>query len=254
LDNFGSLVAMTWDAQRDCFWVLYANGKWNRLRRYSASGEPAKYARPFRLPVPIQPGARNGVVLQVAGDNVVIFTPKWSGRRSRQTDRSFVVDPIAAKIVNKYTLREFPRLPAPARSDLPLLWTELTGLDCYSAMQRLGRGRDDVVDFLSAQWNKLPTIDPQEFRLAIRDLKSSDSAVRARAGLRLSGAGHSMRASIEEAIDREESAEVRMTLTWVLEDLVRGPNLQLRLDHVLAAIGTEKAATLRKTLRLPAAR
>jgi len=252
--RFGILTAMTWDARRDCFWGLYVNGGTLRLRRFSAHGDAAENARSFRLPVKVQSGPRNGVVLRMIGDRLVIFTVDWAGRKRRATSQSFIVDPKTGRVTQQQKLRQFPLLPAPMTGDLPMLWSDLNGPDCYSALCRLGRGGDNVVEFLHSEWNKLPILDEKVFRDALVDLDSPDTGLRIHAAARLAGAGPAMRGALAEAIESEQSPEVRMTLGWLLEEIDRGPNLMARLERILDAIATRKAKEFRAVLRRPMSR
>ncbi|MHC4955284.1 MAG: hypothetical protein ACYTGZ_15630 [Planctomycetota bacterium] len=246
----GILTALAWDTPRDCFWALHASGRRLRIRRYTAHGT-ATAPLTFKLPVAVQAGPRNGVVMRVVNGNLAIFTVGWQARRRRVTDKCFVINPKSGHIVHRFTMRSFPALPRPQPNDLPQLWRELGGPDCYSAVQRLSRGDGRVVDYLASEWAKFPTIADDEFNEALRALDSPEADVRADAFARLAIGGAPMRSRFEAAIEREESPEVRMALRRLVDELDRAPNLTGRMSRVLEAIGSAQATALRKKLGKP---
>lgn len=248
----GVVTGMAWDARRDCFWLLYVAGRTQRLRRFSADGFVEGEGSLLRLSGRIQGGARNGTVVRMLGSNVAVFTVALVTRgrkQKRSTSRSFVIDPMKARLLGSYGLKDVPSIPAPAGGDLPGLWAELIGPDCYSAVRRLGRGDDETVAFLRAEWNQQPLLNAEDMQQLLWDLESSHAARRWDAMRRLAQVGSVMRPQLAKAVDSVESPQVRMLLQLRIDDIDEGPDLPRRLDQVLTAIGTDKALAFRALVR-----
>ena len=255
--RYGVLTAMAWDAERDCFWSLYVMGRAPALHRHAPDGTPLGDPRSFRLPIAIQGGSRNGTFLRMVGSKLVLYTVEMvqrGRRRERRTSHSFVLDPDTAKLIGRHKLRDQPTIPAPLTTDLPQLWEELNSTDCYSAIRQAGRGDDETVAYLQAEWNKQPVIDADELRVLLRDLGASQDARRWDALRRLSQLGPAMRAALEREMGEVESPHVRMALLMQLQEIDAGPDLPRRLDQVLSEIGTERALEFRALVRVQIAK
>lgn len=248
LGSRGLVIAMCYDAARDCFWSVHYFGRSLKIASTTPYGFRNKSPASFRVPNQIQPGPRTGLVCAVAGDNLAILTPASAGSRRRMLVKGFLVNPLTGKIVETFHLTPVPRVPAPSQSEWPSLWSQLGSHDPYSAMRRIVRGDKHLVAYLRERWEAQPMPDPRIVKAAFLDLSSNHAHVRSEAFAVLASGAPRLRDRIEIELSRQANPEARVLLRRLLVRIDSKPDVRARLARLLSGMTVPGAAAFRASL------
>jgi WD40 repeat protein len=142
----------------------------------------------------------------------------------------------------------------PTAQDLDLVWADLTGADgtkAFRAIARLADFPEESVPFLRERLKDFGDAEEKRIAKLIADLDDKSFEVRQNASAALESLGNRAAAALTRAVEKSESAEVRLRAQGLLEKLKDAnlPSKELIGIRVVEALETSDAPAARDLLK-----